>query len=142
MALPAADVEGVSFEGDAHIAFHKQYNFRGVKVGDRAPSLGADFIFPVSTNSELALKTGGWYINPAKDDNDELGLYAFLVVPVADLNFSLGGIFFDFAESDELTGEFGVAATYSVANYLDLELAWWSDVKGDGAPGDELQLRH
>jgi len=61
---------------------------------------------------------------------------------VADFNFKLGGIFFDFPESDGVTGEFGVAATYSVVNYLDLELAWWSDVKGGGTPGDELRFGH
>jgi hypothetical protein len=61
---------------------------------------------------------------------------------VADFNFKLGGTFFDFPESGEVTGEFGATVSYSVANYVDLELAWWSDVKGGGAPGDELQLGH
>lgn len=142
MALPAADVEGVSFGGDVDVGFRSQYNFRGFKVGDRAPSLDVNFIFPISTDSGLTLKAGGWYINPVEDDNDEFGLYAFLAAPVADFNFSLGGTFFDFPESGEVTGEFGATASYSVANYVDLELAWWSDVKAGGAPGDELQFGH
>jgi hypothetical protein len=142
MVLPAADAEGVPFDGGATVGFHNQYNFRGFKAGERAPSLAVDFLIPVSTNSELALNVGEWYINPAEDGTDEFGLYTFLVIPVAGFNFRVGGTFFAFPERDSITGEFGATVSYSVANYVDLELAWWSDVKGDGAPDDELRLGH
>jgi hypothetical protein len=83
----------VSFDGGATVGFHNQYNFRGFKAGERAPSLAVDFLIPVSTNSELALNVGEWYINPAEDGTDEFGLYTFLVIPVAGFNFRVGGTF-------------------------------------------------
>ena len=39
-------------------------------------------------------------------------------------------------------GEFGAAISYSLMGYLDLELDWWSDMKGDSAPGDEMRFGH
>jgi hypothetical protein len=61
---------------------------------------------------------------------------------VAGFHFHVGGRFFVFPESGSVTGEFGASASYVVANFVDLELAWWTDVKGNGVPGDQLRFGH
>jgi hypothetical protein len=142
MALSEAGAEEESFEGSVSVGFRNQYNFRGFKAGERAPVIGVEFGIPVGANRGLALDVVAWYVDPAKDDNDEFGLSTLLVVPVADFQFKVGGIFFAFPEADWVTGEFGAGVSYSVAEYLDMELVWWSDVKGDGFPEDELKFGH
>jgi hypothetical protein len=141
-ARPAAGVEEVPFEGFVELGFHNQYNFRGVKAGNWAPSIDVEFLFPLSTGSGLALDVGAWYVDPVTNSYNEFGVYTYLVVPVADFEFSAGGIFFVFPGEDSVTGEFGAAISYSLMDYLDLELDWWSDIKGDSAPGDELRFGH
>jgi len=142
IALPAAGVEEVSFDGNAEVGFHNQYNFRGFKAGDWAPSIAFEFIIPVRANSGLALDVGSWYVDPIDDVYNELGIYAYLIVPVADFQFRVGGIFFAFPDENWVTGEFGGAVSYSLLDFVDLELAWWSDVKGDGFLEDELRFGH
>lgn len=142
MALSASGEEGVSFYASADVGFHSQYNFRGFKAGDWAPSISFEFIIPVRANSGLALDVGAWYVDPIDDVYNELGLYAYLDFPVADFKFRVGGIFFVFPDEDWVTGEFGAAVSYSVMDFVDLELAWWSDVKGDGFSEDELRFGH
>jgi hypothetical protein len=142
IALPAAGVEEESFEGSASIGFRNQYNFRGFKAGERAPEISVEFSVPVNASRGLALDVIAWYVDPVEDDNDEFGLSTLLVVPVGDFQFKVGGIFFAFPEADWVTGEFGASVFYSVAEYIDLELAWWSDVKGDGFLEDELKFGH
>jgi hypothetical protein len=142
IVLPAAGVEEVSFDGNAEVGFHNQYNFRGFKAGDWAPSIAFEFIIPVRANSGLALDVGSWYVDPIDDVYNELGIYAYLIVPVADFQFRVGGIFFAFPDENWITGEFGVAVSYSLLDFVDLELAWWSDVKGDGFLEDELRFGH
>jgi hypothetical protein len=90
----------------------------------------------------LALDVGAWYVDPIDDVYNELGLYAYLDFPVADFRFRVGGIFFVFPDEDWVTGEFGVDVSYSVMDFVDLELAWWSDVKGDGFSEDKLRFGH
>jgi len=133
IALPAAGGEGVSFDGSASVGFDNQYNFRGFKAGDWAPSIAADFIVPACANSELAFNLGGWYVDPIDDVYNELGLYAFLLVPVADFQFRLGGIFFALPDEDWVTGEFGAAISHPVWDLFDVVVSWWTDVKGDGS---------
>jgi len=142
IALPAAGAEEESFGGNASIGFRNQYNFRGFKAGERAPEISLTFSVPVSASRGLALDVIAWYVDPVEDDNDEFGLSTLLVVPVADFHFKVGGIFFAFPEADWVTGEFGAGVSYSAAAQIDLELAWWSDVKGDGFPDDELRFGH
>jgi hypothetical protein len=142
IALPAAGAKEESFEGSAGIGFRNQYNFRGFKAGERAPEISVEFSVPVSASRGLALDVIAWYVDPVKDDNDEFGLSTLLVVPVGDFHFKVGGIFFAFPEADWVTGEFGAGVSYSAAEYIDLELAWWSDVKGDGFLEDELRFGH
>jgi hypothetical protein len=142
IALPATATEEVSFDGRAGAGFHNQYNFRGFKAGDWAPSTHFEFIIPVRASSGLALDVGAWYVDPIDDVYNELGLYAYLDFPVADFEFRVGGIFFVFPDEDWVTGEFGVAVSYSVMDFVDLKLEWWSDVKGDGFSKDELRFGH
>ena len=141
-ALPAAGAEEVSFDASAAVGFHSQYNFRGFKAGDWAPSISFKFIIPAGTNTDLAFDVGAWYVDPIDDVYNEIGIYSYLVVPVADLQFRLGGIFFAFPDEDWITGEFGAAIYYSLMDFVDLELAWWSDVKGKDFPEDELGFGH
>jgi len=140
--LPAAGEEGASFDGRAAVGFHNQYNFRGFKAGDWAPSISFEFIIPVRAESGLAFDVGAWYIDPIDDIYNELGVYAFLIVPVADFQFRVGGIFFAFPDEDWVTGEFGAAVSYLVMDFVDLKLEWWSDVKGDGFLEDKLGFGH
>jgi hypothetical protein len=100
IALPATGAEGVSFDGRAEVGFHSQYNFRGFKAGDWAPSIAFQFIIPVRAKSDLAFDVGAWYVDPIDDVYNELGIYAYLVVPVADFQFRVGGIFFAFPDED------------------------------------------
>jgi hypothetical protein len=142
MALPATSAEGASFDGSANVGFHSQYNFRGFKAGDWAPSIAFQYIIPVRAKIDLAFDIGAWYIDPIDDVYNELGIYAYLIVPVADFQFRVGGIFFAFPDEHWVTGEFGAAISYFLLDFVDLELAWWSDVKGDGSLEDELRFGH
>jgi hypothetical protein len=142
IALPAAAAEEASFAGRADVGFHNQYNFRGFKAGDWAPSAALDLIIPMSADSALALDLGGWYVDPLDNSYSEFGVYAFLLVPLADFHFRVGGIFFAFPNGDPVTGEFGAAVSYPLFDFVDLELAWWSDVKGDGFDEDVLRFGH
>ncbi len=142
IALPAAGAEEVSFDGSAAVGFHNQYNFRGFKAGDWAPSISFRFTIPVRPKSSLAFDVGAWYVDPIDDVYNEIGIYAFLLVPVADFHFRVGGIFFAFPDEDWVTGEFGAAISYPFMDFVELELAWWSDVKGKDYPKDELGFGH
>jgi hypothetical protein len=142
MALSASGEQGVSFYASADVGFHSQYNFRGFKAGDWAPSIAFRFIIPLGADSDLAFDVGSWYVDPIDDVYNELGIFAYLVVPVADFQFRLGGIFFAFPDEHWVTGEFGAAISYTLLDFVDLELVWWSDVKGDGFLEDELRFGH
>jgi len=138
----AAGAERATFDASAAVGFHSQYNFRGFKAGDWAPSISFKFTIPAGTNTDLAFDLGAWYVDPIDDVYNEIGIYSYLVVPVADLRFRVGGIFFAFPDEDWITGEFGAAVYYSLMDFVDLELAWWSDVKGKHFPEDTLGFGH
>ncbi len=142
IALPTAGAEEVAFDASADVGFHSQYNFRGFKAGDWAPSISFKFTIPAGMDTDLAFDLGAWYVDPIDDVYNEIGIYSYLVVPVADLRFRLGGIFFAFPDEDWITGEFGAAVYYSLMDFVDLELAWWSDVKGKDYPQDKLGIGH
>ena len=142
IGLPAAAAEEVSFDGSASVGFHSQYNFRGFKAGDWAPSISFKFTIPAGTNTGLGFDVGAWYVDPIDDVYNELGIYSYLIFPVADFHFRVGGIFFAFPDEDWITGEFGAAISYPFMDFVDLELAWWSDVKGKDYPKDELGIGH
>jgi hypothetical protein len=139
---PAACAEEVLFSGRADVGFHNQYNFRGFKAGDWAPLVALDLIIPTSADRSLVFDLGGWYVDPLDNSYSEIGLYSFLLFPLADFQLRVGGILFVFPNGDPITGEFGAAASYRVLDLVDLELAWWSDVKGDGFDEDELRFGH
>ena len=139
--LPTS-AEEVSFDASAAVGFDNQYNFRGFKAGDWAPSISFKFTIPAGMSTDLAFDVGAWYVDPIDDVYNEIGIYSYLVVPVADLQFRLGGIFFAFPDEDWITGEFGAAVHYSLMDFVDLELAWWSDVKGKDYPEDKLGFGH
>jgi hypothetical protein len=140
--LSAAGEEELRFDGRAGVEFNNQYNFRGFKGGDWAPAISFAFSIPVCADRGLALDVGSWYVDPIDDIYNEIGIYSYLDFPVADFAFRLGGIFFAFPDEDWITGEFGAAIGYSVADYVDLTLAWWSDVKGDDFREDKLGFGH
>jgi len=142
LPVSTADAAGVPIAGAASVGFSNQYNFRGFNAGDWAPWVLVDLDLPIRPDGMPTLNAGGWFIDPIEDGTAEIGLYTFLVVPMADFSFSVGGRFFIFPGDDSTTGEFGATASYRFPYDFDLELAWWTDVKGDGVPGDELRLGH
>jgi len=142
LSASTADAAGVPVTGTASVGFSNQYNFRGFNAGDWAPWVLVDLDLPLGPNGTPTLDAGGWFIDPLEDGTAEIGLYTFLIVPVADFSFSVGGRFFIFPQDDSTTGEFGATARYQFPYDFDLELAWWTDVKGDGVPGDELRFGH
>jgi hypothetical protein len=142
IAPMAGAEEEAAFYGRAEVGFHNQYNFRGFKAGDWAPSAAFDLVIPVRAQSGLAFNLGAWYVDPIDDSYNEVGIYAYSIVSVADFQFRVGGIFFVFPSDDLVTGEFGAAVSYSLLDFVDLKLSWWSDVKGDGFWEDELRFGH
>lgn len=142
VALPAASAEDVPFYGSGAVGFHNQYNFRGFKAGDWAPSIAFDFIVPLEADSGLALDAGWWYVDPIDDVYNEAAAYTYLLLPVGALQLRVGGIFFGFPDEGWITGEFGLAVSYPLLDFVELELAWWSDVKGKDYPEDKLGFGH
>lgn len=137
-----ADAAETPVVGSVRIGFNNQYNFRGFNAGYWAPWILCDLNLPIGPNGLPTLDAGGWFIDPIDDGIAEIGLYSFLVVPVGGFNFSVGGRFFLFPEDGSVTGEFGASARYQFPHDFDLELDWWTDVKGDGVPGDQLRFGH
>ncbi|MEM7144765.1 MAG: hypothetical protein AAF591_06495 [Verrucomicrobiota bacterium] len=124
--------------GSVSVGYDSAYMFRGVNLGDRAPWAGLDLNYDI--NDSVSLNFGTWYINPTgqtfgSDANDELDVYGFLNFAVGPVDLSVGGTGFFFTEAGTQSSEWGLAAGYSLMDFVDLGFMWWADLNAGSGGG-------
>lgn len=121
-----AGYASAEIEGEVHVGYHEQYNFRFVDLGSDLIEAGADLAmefgdFGVSAGAwygSFDVPSGGLIASNAKVNFDELDLYAGVSYSIGDLTLEAGYIYYYFPDTGTVAGLIGLGTSNTQEVYL------------------------
>ena len=140
MAAASALLAGYAsaeLEGEVHVGYSSEYEFRFVDLGDDLVEAGVDLSYDAGF---VGLSAGAWYgsVDNQFDSFNELDLYAAISKELGPVNLELGYIYYGFdATGSTDTQEVYLSATYNLPWEIALSATYYYDF--DAANGWYLQ---